>query len=165
MSTDAYHHWQELQVSRPGDVPPATPLTWLAQKHQQHADRLTDRLLPAGAPHDAAPATAADALAVLALREAVYREMEHGRGMYLFDALRLGATWNEAAAALDLTPDQARDVLRAWAEGQRHLYAASEERGEQPLGLGPQEHAAVLALTGLADDEPVAPRRSGTAGA
>ncbi|WP_424893472.1 hypothetical protein [Streptomyces sp. XH2] len=154
MSTDAYKHWQELDVRRPGDVPPATPLMWLAEKHQQHTDRLTNRLLPADFPHEVERGTAGDALAVLALREAIHREMEHGRGVYLHDALQLGATWTEAAAALDLTPGEARELLRAWAEGQHTLYTASEERGEQPLGLSAEQHAAVLALAELADDEP-----------
>ncbi|MEU7136742.1 hypothetical protein [Streptomyces sp. NPDC046261] len=154
MSTDAYKHWQDLEVCRPGDVPPATPLMWLAEKHQVHADRLTNRLLPADFTREADPATTDDALAVLALREAIRREMEYGRGAHVRDALQLGATWNEAAAALDITPDEARELLRAWAEGQRHLYTASEERGEQPLGLSAEQHAAVLALTELGDDEP-----------
>ncbi|MEU2856785.1 hypothetical protein [Streptomyces syringium] len=153
MSTDAYKQWQDLDVRHPGDVPPATPLMWLAEKHQQHADRLTNRLLPADFPHEIERGTAADALAVLALREAVRREMEHGRGVYLHDALQLGATWNEAAAALDLTPDEARELLRAWAAGQHKLYTGCEERGETPLGLSTEQHAAVLALVELADDE------------
>ncbi|MEV4441753.1 hypothetical protein AB0K09_22620 [Streptomyces sp. NPDC049577] len=148
MSTDAHKHWRDLRVSRPGDVPPATPLMWLAEKHQEHADRLTSSLLP----HAAERATVADALAVLALREAVRREMEYGRGAHVRDALRFGATWNEVAAALDVTPGEARNVLRTWAEAQRHLYTASEERGEQPLGLSAEQYAAVLALTELADD-------------
>ncbi|MEV5239112.1 hypothetical protein AB0K89_08360 [Streptomyces cinnamoneus] len=154
MGTDAYKHWQELQVCRPGDVPPATPLTWLAEKHQEHADRLTNRLLPAEFRHEAERGTADDALAVLALREAIRREAEYGRGAHVRDALQLGATWNQAAAALDLTPDEARRLLRVWAEGQRHLYTASEERGEQPLGLSAEQYAAVLALADPADDEP-----------
>ncbi|GHG62626.1 hypothetical protein [Streptomyces griseocarneus] len=155
MSTNAYKHWQDLQVHCPGDVPPATPLTWLAEKHQEHADRLTNRLLPTDSLHEAERATTDDALAVLALREAVRREMEYGRGAHVRDALQLGATWNEVAAALDLAPDEAREVLRAWADGQRHLYTASEERGEQPLGLSAEQHATVLALAELGDDERV----------
>ncbi|MEV4438055.1 hypothetical protein AB0K09_03400 [Streptomyces sp. NPDC049577] len=158
MSTDAYKHWQDLHVTHPGDVPPATPLTWLAEKHQQHITRLTNRLLPADFPHEVDRGTADDALAVLALREAIRREMEHGRGAYLHDALDLGATWNQAAAALDLTPDEARDLLRAWAEGQRKLHAGSEERGETPLGLSAEQYAAVLALVELGDDEPATTR-------
>ncbi|MCA6091061.1 hypothetical protein LE181_02605 [Streptomyces sp. SCA3-4] len=153
MNTDAYKHWQELQVCRPSDVPLATPLTWLAEKHQEHADRLTNRLLPAEFRQEE-QGTADDALAVLALREAIRRETDYGRGAHLRDALQLGATWNQAAAALDLTPDEARRLLRAWAEGQRHQYTESEERGEQPLGLTTEQHTAVLALTELADDEP-----------
>ncbi|GHC39471.1 hypothetical protein [Streptomyces cinnamoneus] len=156
MSADAYKHWRELQVCRPGDVPPATPLMWLAEKHQTHTDRLTNRLLPAEFQQEAERGTADDALAVLALREAVRREMEYGRGAHIRDALQLGATWNQAAAALDVTPDEGRQLLRAWAEGQRHLYIASEERGEQPLGLSAEQHATVLALAELADDEPAA---------
>ncbi|MFI9235872.1 hypothetical protein [Streptomyces sp. NPDC053079] len=156
MSTDAHRHWLDLQVHCPGDVPPATPLMWLAEKHQEHADRLTDRLLPADSAHGGERATAADALAVLALREAVRREMEYGRGAHIRDALQLGASWGQVAAAVDLTCDEARALLRAWADGQRHLYAASEERGEQPLGLSAGQHAAVVALTGLGDDEHIA---------
>lgn len=158
MSTDAYKHWQDLEVCRPGDVPPATPLMWLAEKHQGHADRLTNRLLAVDSPHEAERGTSDDALAVLALREAIRREMEYGRGAHVRDALQLGSTWAEVAAALDIAPDEARALLRAWAEIQRHLYTASEERGEQPLGLSAEQYAAVLALTELADDESVAER-------
>jgi len=156
MSTDVYEHWQGLQVHSPHDVPPATPLMWLAEKHQEHADRLIHRLLPADFPRKAEQGTVADAIAVLALRESIRRETEHGRGPGIRDALQLGATWIETAAALDLTPDEAREVLRAWAEGQRHLYTSCEERGDTPLGLSAEQHAAVLALCRLGDDKPAA---------
>ncbi|MFI9722861.1 hypothetical protein ACIHFE_24915 [Streptomyces sp. NPDC052396] len=152
--TDAYKHWRDLQVSSPGDVPLATPLMWLAEKHQEHADRLTNRLLPGDFPHKAERGTVADALAVLALRESIHREMEYGRGAHIRDALHLGATWHETAAALGLTPDEARRLLHTWADGQRHLYTSCEERGETPLGLSDEQHTAVLALCRLGDDEP-----------
>ena len=84
------------------------------------------------------------ALVGLALGEAIRRRIADEHGSRVREALELGAAWSEVAAALGVEPDEARELLRAWAEGQH-----------RPLGLDDQEHAAVLALVALGDDEPV----------
>lgn len=70
--------------------------------------------------------------------------------------LELGATWQEVATALDCTPDEARDVLRSYADGQRRLYEGDEREGRKPIGFTAERHRAALALTELADDESAA---------
>ncbi|QIP74760.1 hypothetical protein [Streptomyces sp. VN1] len=156
MSTDAYKDFQALQVRRPDDLPPATPLTWQAEKHSQHAERLSNRRLPADFPYEVERGTAGDALAQLALGEAIRRTALNYRPSTLHEALELGATWQEVAAALDCTPDEARDVLRSYADGQRHLYEGDEREGRKPIGFTAEQHRAALALTELADDESAA---------
>ncbi|MFD3569861.1 hypothetical protein [Streptomyces sp. NPDC058677] len=160
MSTDAYKDFQALQVRRPGDLPPATPLTWQAEKHSQHAERLSNRRLPVDFPYEVERGTAGDALAQLALGEAIRRTALNYRPSTLHEALELGATWQEVAAALDCTPDEARDVLRSYADGQRHLYEGYEREGRKPIGFTAEQHRAVLALTELADDESAAAEAS-----
>lgn len=44
--------------------------------------------------------TAADALAVIALRESIRRDVEHGRAVHAREALELGASWEDVAAAI-----------------------------------------------------------------
>ncbi|NEB60342.1 hypothetical protein G3I61_11470 [Streptomyces diastaticus] len=156
MSTDAYKDWQALQVRRPDDLPPAVPLAWQVEKHSEHGQRLSNRRLPADFPHEVERGTAADALASLALGEAIRRTALHYRPSTVHEALELGATWNEVAAALDCTPDEARDVLRAYADGQRHLYEGYESEGRRPIGFTAEQHREACALTELADDEPAA---------
>jgi len=156
VSTDAYKDFQALQVRRPDDLPPAVPLTWQVEKHSQHEERLSNRRLPADFPHEVERGTAADALAALALGEAIRRTALHFRPSTVHEALQLGATWNEVAAALDCTPDEARDVLRAYADGQRRLYEGDERGGRRPLGFTAEQHQEAHALTELGDDESAA---------
>lgn len=156
MSTDAYKDFQALQVRRPADLPPATPLTWQAEKHSQHAERLSNRRLPADFPYEVERGTAGDALAQLALGEAIRRTALNYRPSTLHEALELGATWQEVATALDCTPDEARDVLRSYADGQRRLYEGDEREGRKPIGFTAEQHRAARALTELADDESAA---------
>ncbi|MFG3055405.1 hypothetical protein ACGFZP_31280 [Kitasatospora sp. NPDC048239] len=52
-----------------------------------------------------------------------------------------------------LTPRRPRVLLRAWAEGQHRLWLGYEAEGARPFGLDADEHAAVLALCDLSDDE------------
>ncbi|MFI1962423.1 hypothetical protein ACH46L_31650 [Streptomyces althioticus] len=154
--TDPYVTWKAQEIRRPLDVPGATPLRWQMEKEAEHEARLMNRRLPADFPHPVERGTAADALAVIALRESIRRDMETGRGVRVRDALELGATWSETAAALDVEPDEARELLRAWAKRQHQLYRSDLADGRpRPLGLDDQEHAAVLALVELGDDEPV----------
>ncbi|MEJ8640124.1 hypothetical protein [Streptomyces sp. MS2.AVA.5] len=107
-----YDRWKALQIRRPDDVPGPTPLRWQAEKAGEHADRLSNNRLPADFPHPVERGTADDALAVLALRESIRRDVEAGRGSSLHEAMTLGATWTETAAALDVSTDEARQLLR-----------------------------------------------------
>ncbi|MFF9483036.1 hypothetical protein [Streptomyces sp. NPDC014733] len=158
MSTPEYEHWQNLTVRRPDDVRTVqggpVPLPWQMEKQVLHNDRLTNNVLPADFPHQVERGDAGDALTCLALRESIRRDIERGTGSRIHEAVELGATWNEVAAALDITPDDARDLLRRWAEGQHHLFRHDVERArDNPFGLGPDQHAAVLALAELGNDE------------
>ncbi|MFJ9101162.1 hypothetical protein ACIRJM_22155 [Streptomyces sp. NPDC102405] len=157
MTTDARANWNALEVREPDQVPATTPLEWQVAKHTAHADRLMNNLLPADFPHEVVRGTAGDALAVLALRESVRRDVEHGRGTRIHEALQLGASWGEVARALDVEPDEARELLRTWAQGQRNLWQANEEESRRPFGLDAAAHAAVLALCERSDDEAPAP--------
>ncbi|MFD5589338.1 hypothetical protein ACFWII_36815 [Streptomyces sp. NPDC127063] len=154
MTTAEHARWKALQVRRPDDVPAATPLAWQIEKHTEHNDRLMNLALPADFPYDVQRGTVSDALAVIALRESIRRDIEHGRGVRVREAVELGATWSEVAAALDVTPDEARELLRAWAEMQHQLHQRDVLDGRfRPLGLDDDRHAAVLALCELGDDE------------
>ncbi|MCC3654726.1 hypothetical protein LIX60_25330 [Streptomyces sp. S07_1.15] len=157
MTTDEHTRWNALEVREPDQVPAATPLSWQVAKLTDHADRLMNNLLPADFPHEVKRGTAGDALAALALRESIRRDVEHGRGTRVHEALLLGASWDEVARALDVEPDQARELLRRWAQGQRDLWLRNEAEGIRPFGLDADAHAAVLALCGRDDDEPPAP--------
>ncbi|MFI8365299.1 hypothetical protein ACIGD1_34745 [Streptomyces sp. NPDC085612] len=149
-----FEQWKALQVSRPGDVPAGTPLSWQADRAYEHAVRVFDATLPPDFPHPVERGTAHDAVAELALRESIRRDVENGRGTRLHTALELGATWAEVAAALDISPDDARALLRQWAEGQHHLYLRDQEQGrDKLLGFSPDQHAAVIALTERGNDE------------
>jgi hypothetical protein len=151
--TDQYEEWKATTVRRPEDVSPATPLVWLAEKESEHARRLLRLRLPARPGHE--PGDSGDALAVLALGEAIRRDVETGRGLRVREALELGATWSEVAAALDTAPAKARALLRDWAESQHWLYQHDVEHGRtHPLGIDAEEYAAVLALLELGDDQP-----------
>ncbi|MFE1935928.1 hypothetical protein ACFW95_37225 [Streptomyces sp. NPDC059474] len=53
-------------------------------------------------------------------------------------------------------PDEARALLREWANGQHRLHRGDVERAaDNPLGLSPDRHAEVIALTELGDNETV----------
>ncbi|MFE6274477.1 hypothetical protein ACFVQ9_37485 [Streptomyces goshikiensis] len=152
--TPEYERWTSLTIRRPDDVPAATPLAWHVEKLTEHNDRLMNNALPADFKYDVQRGDAGDALAAIALRESIHRQVEQQRGSRVREAIDLGATWSEVAAALDVTPDDARTLLREWANGQHHLYRGDLERAmDNPLGLSPERHAAVLALTELGDDE------------
>lgn len=130
--TDAYDHFQTIEIRTPDDVPPATPLVWQIERIDVHEQR-------------GLRGTADDALAVLALRENVRRELER-TGLYISDARRMGATWEQVAAALDITADAARERLRSWADGQEQLYRRDVADGRaHPIGIDSEQHAATLA--------------------
>lgn len=130
--TDAYNHFQALDIRTPDDVPPTTPLEWQIERISVHEQR-------------GLRGTANDALAVLALRESVRRELER-TGLYISDARRMGATWEQIATALDITADTARDRLRTWADGQEQLHRRDVADGRaHPIGITSEQHAATLA--------------------
>ena len=154
MSTE-YEQWQNRTVRHPDDVPARTPLSWQVEKQQQAAERLSNLLLPQDFPHPVERGTADDALTQLALGESIRRTAERFRALDVRQALDLGATWAQIGAALDIAPDDARQLLRAWAEGQRRLYERYQAEGHQwPIGLDAEQYTAVLALCELGDDQP-----------
>lgn len=129
--TDAYDRFQALEIRTPDDVPPATPLAWQIERIDVHVQR-------------GLRGTADDALTVLALRESVRRELER-TGLYISDARRMGATWEQIAAALDITEDAARERLRSWADGQEQLHRRDVADGRaRPLGIDSEQYAAAL---------------------
>ncbi|MFE0726307.1 hypothetical protein ACFW4M_32750 [Streptomyces sp. NPDC058794] len=155
--TAEHDAWTALDVRRPGDVPAFTPLTWLVEKETEHSHRLGNNVLPADFPHPVERGTADDALAGLALREAIRRQVDQERAVRAREALTLGATWAQVAAALDVDPYEARALLRDWAEGQHQLYRGDVAEGRpRPYGLDDEAHAAVLALCELSDGEAAA---------
>lgn len=127
--TDAYDRFQTIDIRTPDDVPPATPLTWQVERISHHEQN--------GTPDDA--------LAVLAIRENIRRELAR-TGLYINDARRAGATWEQIGAALDIDADTAQGRLHAWADGQDRLHRRDVADGrESPIGITPKQHAAVLA--------------------
>ncbi|MFJ9818620.1 hypothetical protein ACIRU3_25845 [Streptomyces sp. NPDC101151] len=161
MTTDAHEHWKSLTVRRPGDVPATTPLAWHVEKLTEHSDRLMNNALPANFKYAVQRGDAGDALAALALRESMHRDIEAQRGSRVREAIELGATWNQVADALDVTPGEARALLRDWAIGQHQLHQGDIDNGRTaPLGLSAERHAAVVALTELRDDQAASAART-----
>lgn len=129
---DAYETFQTIEIRTPDDVPPATPLVWQIERIDVHEQR-------------GLRGTAGDAVAVLALRENVRRELQQ-TGLYISDARRMGATWEQIAAALGVSPDDAKERLRTWADGQERLYRRDATEGrERPIGISGEQHAAAIA--------------------
>ncbi|MEI5036253.1 hypothetical protein RB201_37185 [Streptomyces sp. S1A(2023)] len=89
---------------------------------------------------------------MLALSESIRRDLTARRGGDIREAILLGATWAEVAAAMDTTPDEARAVLRDWTDRQHSLLQTGAAPDEaQPRGVEEDRHAAVLALIEMAD--------------
>ncbi|MEU2076108.1 hypothetical protein [Streptomyces sp. NPDC013489] len=151
-SPGTHEEWQTRVIRRPDDVGYGILLHRKAEKYFEHHHRLMDRHVPSGC-HPGETATAGDALAVLALGAAIHHSVLSDRPWTVRDALQLGATWNEVAAALDGTTDEARSILRTYAEVQRQQYAETEMTGQRPSGYSPEEYRSVLALISLADDD------------
>ncbi|MFF3312794.1 hypothetical protein [Streptomyces sp. NPDC002952] len=85
-------------------------------------------------------------LAVLALSESIRRDLIARRAGDIREAMLLGATWSEIAAAIDTTPDEARAILRDWTERQHGLHQITAGPNDtQQLGVEENRHAAVLA--------------------
>ncbi|MER6134265.1 hypothetical protein [Streptomyces sp. NPDC001815] len=164
MSTPEYELWADLDVRRPDDVRMISgrrvPLPWQMEKHAGHVDRLMNSTLPADFADPVERGGAGDVLAVLALSESIRRDLIARRAGDIREAVRLGATWSEVAAAIDITPDEARAILRDWTERLHGLHQIDAEAGEvQRLGVEEDRHAAVLALIELADDQRTEPVR------
>ncbi|MET4927121.1 hypothetical protein P3L51_33000 [Streptomyces sp. PSRA5] len=105
------------------------------------------RSLPEDFPYEVERGNLGDALATIAPRESMHRMIEVQRGSRIREAMEMGATWYEMAAALDITPDEARTLLQEWINGQHRLRRGDVERAaDNPLGLGADRHAEVLAL-------------------
>jgi hypothetical protein len=88
---------------------------------------------------DYQPLTSAERLEVLALGQVLadyYRHPAH-----VHDAVKAGASWEQVAAALDCSEDQARRDYCTWAEGQHQLWVTYEGR----FGLDDAEYAAAMA--------------------
>ena len=158
MSTPEYELWNDLADRRPGDVRKTTgrrdPQTGQMEKRVRHVDRLMNRTLPTDFPDPVERGGAGDVLAVLALSESIQRDLAARRAGDIREAILLGATWSEVAAAIDTTPDEARVILRDWTERQHGLYQINAKPGDaQQLGVEEDRHAAVLALIELADDQ------------
>lgn len=130
---------------RPDDVPADTTLSALAAKHSEAGQRLLTSQFPKDFPHQVDRGTADDALTQLALGEAIRRTVRNERCSTVWEALRLGATWEQVAAALDTTEFAAADDLRVWAEGQCALYyQLLAENPDNRIGLNREEHDAVM---------------------
>ncbi|MCX5232621.1 PLD nuclease N-terminal domain-containing protein [Streptomyces sp. NBC_00233] len=151
-SPGSHEDWQARVIRRPDDVGCGIVLQQKAEKYFEHHHRLMDWHVPAGC-HTGEAAAAGDALAVLALGETIHRTVLSDRPWSVHDALKLGATWTEVAAALDGTTAEARAILRTYAEVQRQQYEETAMSGYRPSGYSPEEHRSALALIRLADDD------------
>ncbi|MFJ8006107.1 hypothetical protein [Streptomyces fagopyri] len=152
-----YAHWKSVTARRPGDVRTRpggpVPLGWQAEKRTDHATRLMNNALPADFAYPVERGDAGDALAVLALGESMRRDLKACQGSSICTAAELGATWREIAGALDIQPQDARDLLRDWAARQHNLYQGDVKRGAaRPLGLDTNRYSTVLSLCTLGDD-------------
>ncbi|MGW6293835.1 hypothetical protein [Streptomyces sp. NPDC055058] len=143
-STDTaspHETWKSLQpITRPGDVPITTPIAWMESRRGDHSLALA---LSRNDPHSHGPT---DALACLALGEAIRTELGHYRGSLVHDARRRGASWQQIADALATGVPTAQQLLRDWAAGQHRLYQAPGWTRGHRLGLTAAEHQAVLDL-------------------
>ncbi|WP_411124265.1 hypothetical protein [Streptomyces sp. x-19] len=151
--THGYEEWRAQEVRRPGDIPSATPLAWLAERHSAHGQRLADRQLPEDFPGPVVRGDAGDALAQLALGTQLARSAAAGQPGAVLEALQLGATWRQIATALDTSPDRARALLRDHADAQLRLHEGDHDAGAGLLGWDPAQRDTVRALTLLGDDE------------
>lgn len=149
--TTQHRRWETLHVLQPDQVPASIPFSWIAEKESRHSDLVFNSQMPADFPYEIERGTAEDALAVLALREAMYRQIEFGRGNRVHEAVQMGATWEQVGTALDMRPEEARQLLRRHAEGQRNLWLKYEAEGVKPIGFSADQYAAALELCDRVD--------------
>ncbi|WP_327731350.1 hypothetical protein OG250_42605 [Streptomyces sp. NBC_00487] len=140
MSTPEHERWTALTVRRPDDVRTeaggAVPLPWQMEKLTEYNDRLSNRRLPADFPYDIERGDADDSLAALALGTSIRRDIEREHASLVCEAIELGATWDQVAAALDISADEARYLLREWADGQRRMRLRCAFMAAVPAGRG-----------------------------
>lgn len=143
--TDSDAAFTAAQIHRPADVPAGTAPSDLVAEHSEAGGRLLNNRLPEDFPHQVDRGTADDALTQLALGEAIHRTVRNERCSIVAEALRLGATWEQVAAALDTTEFAAADDLRVWAEGQRTLFhQLLAENPDNRIGLDEGAFAEVM---------------------
>ncbi|MDT0545608.1 hypothetical protein [Streptomyces lonegramiae] len=95
-------------ITAPSDVPTAD-LWLLAERRARHAGRVIGQ--------DKSGASAADALAALALGAAIRRVLDDQEQHLVREGLRHGATWEQLARALGLADSaQAQTAFVAWAQ-------------------------------------------------
>ncbi|MFJ3094636.1 hypothetical protein [Streptomyces hydrogenans] len=125
------------EIRRLDQIPPAVPLGWLVDQEAEYSLRLYANEF-ADYPHGIEErGTVGDALALLAIQEAMVRNILHGRGGWIWETVRLGASWREVGAALGIEPDDARSILREWSERR------TEEGTGALIAMGDDERAAV----------------------
>jgi hypothetical protein len=100
------------------------------------------------------PLTAGEHLEVLAAGELLARYYRHPAR--IDKALDAGVTWQQVADATDVSPDQARQDYRSWAEGQHRLWADYEGK----FGMSDAEYAAALRRSEIPAVAPGATRDS-----
>jgi hypothetical protein len=84
------------------------------------------------------PLSVAEHLELLALGEHIARYYRHPSNVD--EAVKAGATWQQIAAATDVTEDEARGAYRQWAERQHWL--SGQYAGK--FGMSDAEYAAAL---------------------
>jgi hypothetical protein len=122
------------QPRRPADVSSTAPLTTIATGLAGHEWVLVNARHGIGDPVPAEEVTQA-ASSALALQHALADRALDTGWVNARDALSHGATIDQVAAAMDLTPDEVAFGLGRWADGQRRHGLMAE-----------YEHVTVLAL-------------------
>jgi hypothetical protein len=113
MTTEEHARWKGLEVRRPDDIPAPTPLAWQIEKRTEHNDRLMNLALPADLPYDVQRGDVGDALAVSPCASPSAGTSSAAGASASGQAMELGATWRQVADALDVDPDEARELLRS----------------------------------------------------
>ncbi|GAA5708025.1 hypothetical protein Save01_08901 [Streptomyces avermitilis] len=150
-TNDADAAFTTTEIHRSDDISAFTPLTSLAEKQSEVGLRLLNNALPDDFPNQVERGTAGDARTHLALGEAIRRIVSNERGSTIRDALLLGATWDQVAAALDTTLDAVADELRVWAEAQRTLnHNLLATNPDNRIGLDDAAYGETMRLVAVA---------------
>jgi hypothetical protein len=97
-----------VAIATPDDVP-ATGLWLLADRRERHIARFAGQAT--------AGASAADALAALALGVVIRRKLDDQEQRLVLEGRRHGATWEQLAGALNVAdPEQVRSAFMAWSQ-------------------------------------------------